>query len=59
MVEKATVLFPEIPVKKMYLFTTAPLSVRGQNPQENDTVEFSVVQGAKGPQAQDVKVVSE
>ncbi|HNW95250.1 MAG TPA: cold-shock protein [Anaerolineaceae bacterium] len=26
---------------------------------ENDTVEFSVVQGSKGPQAQDVKIVSE
>jgi len=26
---------------------------------ENDTVEFIVTQGSKGPQAQDVKVVSE
>ncbi len=26
---------------------------------ENDTVEFTVAQGAKGPQAQDVKVISQ
>lgn len=43
--------------KDVFVHFSAILGDGFKNLKENQSVEFSVVQGAKGPQAQDVKIL--
>jgi len=48
---------PESGEKDVFVHFSAILSEGYKTLKENQKVEFLVVQGAKGPQAQDVKIV--